>query len=284
MQTAIFFHDSSFEAAKALLNDCSDSGNEHICHAYQNGVLIGKLKKIAIQDHQQADNKRHLQRLHPGTDVIIPTLAQCAKHVVRVDCNGSIMKFLQGDVCIIAGGPSLTEEWYLKITNIILAGAFMNKYYIFIDGTYYIPAFNQGRVVKHPWTETVQLVAHQYGRDTVRFASQLKRKCLLYPEAAVKDNPSFYLPIDFDGPPPKAVTVPVYPEEGDNVKVQGRGVWFGRIISSDDENHKANLKWFIESRGPGLYTLSCQEDTVAWRSILGFASMRRVMGGYRLEN
>ena len=78
----------------------------------------------------------------------------------------------------------------------------------------------------------------------------------------------------------------MYPEEGDNVKVQGRGgqVWFGRIICSDDEHHKANLKWFIESRHPGLYTLSCQEDTVAWRSILGFANMRRVMGGYRLEN
>ena len=88
-----------------------------------------------------------------------------------------------------------------------------------------------------------------------------------------------------DGPPPKAVTVPVYPDEGDNVKVQSRGgqVWFGRIIFSDDENHKANLKWFIELRQPGLYTLSSREDTVAWRSMLGFANMRRVMGGYRLE-
>ena len=88
-----FFHESSFEAAKALLNDCSEIGNEHICHAHQNGVLIGKLKKMAIQDHQQADIKRHLQKLHPGTDVIISTLAHCAKHVVRVNCNGTIMKF-----------------------------------------------------------------------------------------------------------------------------------------------------------------------------------------------
>lgn len=190
-----FFHESSFEAAKALLNDCSDSGNEHICHAYQNGVVLGKLKKMAIQDHQQADIKRHLQKLHPGTDVFIPTLAQCAKHVVRVNCNGPITKFSQGDICIIAGGPSLTEEWYLKITNIILIGAFMNKYHIFIDGTCYIRAFNQGRVVKHPWTETVELVAHQYDRDTVQFASQLKRKCLLYPESAVKDNHHFTFPL-----------------------------------------------------------------------------------------
>ena len=72
------------------------------------------------------------------------------------------MTFSQGDVCIIAGGPSLTEEWYLKITNTILIGASKNKYHIFIDGTYYIPAINQGRVVMHSWTETLQLVAQQF--------------------------------------------------------------------------------------------------------------------------
>ena len=285
MQSAIFFREQSFEAAKALLIECSESANQHLCHASQNGVLIGKLQKKAIQDHQQGDIKRHLQKLHPGIHVIVPSLAQCAKHVVKVNCDGSIMKFSEGNICIVAGGPDLSEEWYLKITNLILIGPFMNKYHTFIDGTYYIPAFNRSRVVKHPWTQTVQLVAHQYGRDTVQFASQLKRKCLLYPEPAFKDNPSFFLPIDFDGPPPKAVDVPVYPEEDDNVKVLGRGgqVWFARIISSDDQNHKASLKWFTETRRTGLYTLSNQEDIVPSRSILGYAHMRRVMGGYRIE-
>ena len=64
----------------------------------------------------------------------------------------------------------------------------------------------------------MQLVPYQYHSDTVQFASQLKRKCLLYPEPAGKENPSFYFLIDFNGPPPKAVTVPVYPEEGDESK------------------------------------------------------------------
>ena len=96
---------------------------------------------------------------------------------------------------------------------------------------------------------------------------------------------SVFLPIDFDGSPPKAVDVAVYPEEDDNVKVLGRGgqVWFARIISSDDQNHKASLKWFTETRLTGLYTLSNQEDIVPWRSILGYAHMIRVMGGYRIE-
>ena len=77
-----FFHEPSFKAAKALLLDCSGHDNEHLSHASENGVLVGKLKKMAIQQYQQNDIKRHLQKMHPGTDVVIPSLAKCAKHVV----------------------------------------------------------------------------------------------------------------------------------------------------------------------------------------------------------
>ena len=127
-----------------------------------------------------------------------------------------------------------------KLTKIILIGEFHDKYFIFIDGTYFIPAFNRGRVAKYPWTETVQLVSHEYRRDSIQLTTQLKRKFILYPEPACKDNPSFYLPIDFDGPPPTAVAIPVYPKENDHVKILGRGgqVCFARIVSSDEQNHK----------------------------------------------
>lgn len=40
------------------------------------------LEKMAIQQYQQNDIKRHLQKMHPGTDVVIPSLAKRAKHVV----------------------------------------------------------------------------------------------------------------------------------------------------------------------------------------------------------
>ena len=73
----------------------------------------------------------------------------------------------------------------------------------------------------------MQLVPYQHRSDTVQFASQLKRKCLLHPEPASKDNPSFYFPIDFDGPPPKTVTVPVHPEEGDESKFWAKEDRFG---------------------------------------------------------
>ena len=59
------------------------------------------------------------------------------------------MTFSVGDCCIVAGGPCLNEEWYLKLSDIILIGAFHDKYYIFVDGSYFIPAVNNDNIVKH---------------------------------------------------------------------------------------------------------------------------------------
>ena len=42
-----------------------------------------------------------------------------------------------------------------------------------------------------------------------------------------KHNASFYLPIDLNGSPLKAVTVPVYPEEGDELKFWAEEDRFG---------------------------------------------------------
>lgn len=77
--SAIYFHESSFEAAKALLVDCNDSVNQHICHASKNGVLLEKLRRQALQYSQQADIKRYLQHLHPGEDILVPMCKTCCE-------------------------------------------------------------------------------------------------------------------------------------------------------------------------------------------------------------
>ena len=75
VESGVYFRESSFEAAKALLTDCKESNNEHICCASENGVLLGKLRKQALQDNQQSDIKRHMQRLYPREDILVPNLA-----------------------------------------------------------------------------------------------------------------------------------------------------------------------------------------------------------------
>ena len=238
---------------------------------------------MTLQNHQMTDIKRHLQILHPEENVIIPSVAKCCKHVVKMDCNNTVVKFSKGDCCIISGGNN--EEWVICITDIILIGAIGEKYYVFIDGTYYIPLFNHGQVVKHPWTNTVQLVPREYTRDSIQFTSQLKRKCVLYPDPESRDDPSYFLSIDFDGLPSLPVSVPIYPEAGDDVKILGpsRQEWYGKVLSTDDEQHKADVKWFVATKRAGVFKLSTQEDTIYWKSALGFARMVRVLGGYRLQ-
>ena len=283
LQPPVFFHETTFEAARSLLAACQASTSEHAHHPFENGVLLGKLKTRTLTNHQVADIRRRQHTLHPEEDFMVPTAARCANHLVKVDCNNTVVKFSKGNHCIIYGGED--EEWYLCITEIILIGSISGKYYVFIDGTYYIPAISHGHVIKHPWTSTVQLVPRTYTRDSVQLAAQLKRKCLLYPEPENKENPSYYLPVDFDGPPSSAVNVPVYPEAGDDLKILGTGGqnWFGKVVSTDCERHKADVKWFVETRRAGVFKLSNQEDTIMWKSVLGFAKMIRVMGGYRLD-
>ena len=43
--------------------------------------------------------------------------------------------------------------------------------------------------------------------------------------------------MDFDGPPPLPVSVPVYPEAGDDLKILGTGrqTWYVRVVSTDEE-------------------------------------------------
>ena len=43
-------------------------------------------------------------------------------------------------LCVISGGPNLRETWNIKVTEFILVGPHNGKYYIFLDGKYYIPA------------------------------------------------------------------------------------------------------------------------------------------------
>ena len=59
--------------------------------------------------------------------------------------------------------------------------------------------------------------------------------------------------------------------------------WYGRVVSTDDERRQVDVKWFVETGRTGVFIISNQEDIVPWKSVLSFARMIRVMGGYRLD-
>ena len=81
-------------------------------------------------------------------------------------------------------------------------------------------------------------------------------------------NQALYVPI-----------VPVYPEKGDMLLVQGEGpsdVWYGNVQDIDFRNKSVDVYFFIESRRcPNVFVRDSRHrgarNTVSWRSVIGVA-------------
>ena len=231
-----YLNERSFEAAKKLLNDLKSKVGENnlLQEIIRTGVLLGSLKRKCLQDCQHYDIMKKLSPLSQYP-VRVPKIARCCEALVKYDSNGNILKFSKGDICTIAGGPNLDEIWHLKIKVFILIGPFVGKYFVFVDGDYYIPAIDPvtRSVLYHSWTNSVQLVPRNYTRGRLQLSSQLQRQEILYPEPLREQNPSFYLAIDFDNKPDHSeIIVPVYPVINDCIAVRGRAqaTWYGRVI------------------------------------------------------
>ena len=78
---------------------------------------------------------------------------------------------------------------------------------------------------------------------------------------------------------PYLVIVPVYPENGDMLLIQGEGnndIWFGHVHSTDYTRKTADVFFFVESnRSENIFVREAHgrysRDVVPWESILGIA-------------
>lgn len=281
----LYLNERSFEAASKLLKDLHDKGDQvpQSDWLIKSGVLLGSLKRKFLTDNLRHDVKQILQR-DENFSGEIPQIARMTKSLVKYDTNGTIIKFSEGDACIIVGGDQFQEQWTLELKEFILIGPHNGKYYIFFDGIYYIPAFNAARTEAqiHPWTKTLLLVKHDYNRGRLQLSHQIKRKVILYPEPEELENPSYYLAIDFDKQASdEIVQVPVFPVENDFLSIQGTGneTWYGRVVNVNTENNSTHVRWCTLDRHKRLRFLD-QSDTVFFSSIKSILEVRRSNNGF----
>ena len=159
-----------------------------------------------------------------------------------------------GDQCIVSNREN--EEWILTITAFILIGPVAGKYYIAVDGNFYVAGWNRIQPAVHPWTGTTRFVQRHCARDRLQLTSQLEKKVILYPEPANLRNPS-YLCIDIKKKDFMEVSVPFYPEADEYIKIQGANqqVWYAKVVESDHARRKARVMWFDERRSGQLVLL-----------------------------
>ena len=137
------------------------------------------------------------------------------------DIVGDIQKISRGTVCKVG---SADEDWIVEV------GPVNEKYYIYINGTYYIPTLNNGNIIYHAWAKTAQLIPRNYVRDSIQPTCNIKRKVMMYPDPSNLDDPAFYLCLDFKNPElVEEINVPVYPKVEEPICIFGayNQNWFG---------------------------------------------------------
>lgn len=279
-----YLHENSIAAASSLIRHSSNLESPKLCHAIKNDVAVGKIKCKLFDDYQVADIERYLMHENPTMNIEMPTFLQSLTSVIIQDQFGMVVKLTKGDTCIVSGGDNDEEEWIMEITHLIQVGHFGGHFFTFIDGKYYVPGFLHGHVAKHTWTLTPKLLPRTYRRASVQPLSKFKRKVVIYPDPSDLDSPKYFLAIDlYNAEVNKEVTVPLFPENGDTVKVMGshNETWYGKVCQVDIPNHTLNVQWYQETRRQDVWTLTNQEDTIRFVSLLARVQTRRVFGGFR---
>ena len=167
------------------LNDLNSKvgGNDLLQEIISTDVSLGSRQRKCLQDCQHCDI---MQKLYPLSQypVRVPKIAHCCEAFVKYDSNENILKLSKGDICTVAGGPSFDEIWHLKIEVFILVGPFVGKYFVFVDGGYYIPSIDPvtQSVLYHSWNNSVQLVPSNYTQGRLQLSFQLQWQEIFYPE------------------------------------------------------------------------------------------------------
>ncbi len=152
----IHLQESSFEAGKTLLHDLGQIVNPSpaIEHSMSFGVIVGSTEKNIFPENIVNDLRRYFNRSQIPVQAI-PNILLSIKAVALRDEVGEVERFTQGTVCKIASGH---EEFVMRISQVFQVGPVQEKYFTFVNGTYFIPTLDNGNVIYHPWTETEQLI------------------------------------------------------------------------------------------------------------------------------
>lgn len=263
------------EAATNLLMDFKEATNERMRHAVSQGVIIEKVSLKACTDAVVSDIRRQLHAETGLQNIEVPNLLKTSKHIVLLNQYGEITKISHHDT-IKVKSPNCSEEWIIKI-EVILTGPVGGHYYTFCNGAYYVPVFQNGVAVHHPWTATPKFVPRMYQRNSVQPLTSYCRKVMMYPESASVENTDYFLCIGYIQPElVKTVKVPIYPKVGETLRIKGtrNEEWHGKVVDVDVDERKASVQWYRETQRKNIWTITTSTDDIPFNSIIGLTTTK----------
>ena len=252
---------SSLQAAKDLTR---------LCHPIRanNGVLIGKGEMEALQRDEQLSIKDYFGNVPDFGEAPDTAAVYRSAFVETVDAPACGTVYHTGDDAFVTQGHNMSIVKILKFYLIVV-----NQEYIPIvtGDSYRIAVDTQGNILRHPLSDTI--VIEPFETCSCFQVQDLDRKVMLYPF-----QPGKFALVDpmRPGVPIPQVVVPVFPQVGDMVSVQGDDDELWRAeVRAVDHVHKTvrgyffvkhhqwneNQLWKRESMGPTM-------DTIHFKSII----------------
>ena len=205
--------------------------SETLKEKYKSGILLGCPKQFLLSTRQKLDITHWIRQDNPNVDDSeLGSFAVCYSRVLKCDCIDQAVTFRKGEHAIIVDSDVQDREWVIKLTNILVYGPVVNKYYSFLEGDYYVSKSYHGEIQYDEWTKQPMMVPRNFVRLRVQPLCNLNRKVVLYPMPQLSSCPSYYLVVDFSELPTTDISpIPYFPKIGDIIKVGGELVHVHQI-------------------------------------------------------
>ena len=165
---------------------------------YSYGILVGTPIFKKLHPRQLADIQYFMDKeVNPEQ---LPSSGQYFTKLQKTnDCDMAVL-FRIGETIILRDLHEEGKEWVMKITHFILYGPVLGKYYIFVDGHYFVAKTKtRGREIDlDSWTRKEKMIPKYFSRLCVQPTLLIDRKVMLYPSPNNHNNPNYYLVIDHE--------------------------------------------------------------------------------------
>ena len=178
---------------------------------YESGIMLGAPQFVVLSSRQLQDIRHWISVLNPGKEIPenLPCTANSYPRILKV-LEYDFSTVFRTKEYVLLSDYDQPKEWLMQISDFLVYGPLFERYYQFVDGTYFVAKTVRGEVVMDEWTNQPWMVRRQFERLRVQPMKLLCRKVMVYPDI---HNSRQYLTIDPDGPVEiKEIAIPVYPK------------------------------------------------------------------------
>jgi len=192
-------------------------------------------------------------------------------------------KGFEGTICV--SGESVIilipqGEVVMKVDKFLSIKDNTESYQRLVKGNLYEYVFTEnGQPVKQFWSGFIDVKSNPQTEAVFLHTDSIQRKVFLYADSKVSSTATV---VEFQrclSELPFDIVVPVFPEKGDMVLVQGAEVsdiWYGLVQNVDYTRRTVDIYFYIESpRMPNIFVRESfgrgSKNTVSWNALLAVA-------------